>query len=287
MHLSPAHVSFVATFIPGAFATPGALHAPSAITAGTDVQVVLEPNVAYAKASKAVDYRLYLSAGAAHYVLSPLCFLSPHLPINETTTTINIPKDVGPDGSTYRIQAWYAQTFEWSDYITLTGSTLANWSAVEPIGMKLWDAVPCSAMNCFRQCNEKNHAAHKEGTWWTNTILCSCLRKCPGVDTTNPYYGGGDGCGWEWRIEDEEATQTLISTSAKPTGTATFISSSISPHSSSSHTTAPAPEVLETATPGSATVGTVATPLPSKAQAAKKQLHTSLVLIFGIALLMF
>ncbi|KAF2470815.1 uncharacterized protein BDR25DRAFT_314480 [Lindgomyces ingoldianus] len=191
---------------------------------------------------------------------------SDHIPLNVTSANVIIPKDAGPDGNTYQVQmhttndTFLPAGLGWSEHFELDGSDVKAWSPQEQMGPEsIWDAIPCSAMQCNRKCKERWFAT-STGLGWTNQDYCECVAGCSGVVTENPYYGGGDGCGWEWRwmkstsipFSDTATEETTTTDTAQSRGRSSIrTSSEIPSRPTTAITPGPASVVMTTAIPPS------------------------------------
>ncbi|ORY13619.1 hypothetical protein BCR34DRAFT_262121 [Clohesyomyces aquaticus] len=184
-------------------------------------------------------------------------FLGDRLPLNTTLTNLTIPLESGPNASDYQLyidglNGRSGSLFGPSDDFSLEGSDVSSWSPVELHGaLGIYDAMPCSAMQCNRSCKERwvATATRKDG-WWSNQEYCECIVECPGVTTENPYYGGGDGCGWEWRIMKESMS---VDSAGVVTGTITSagnMQTGATEERSGTVTMAPAPALTRTTAAG-------------------------------------
>ncbi len=154
--------------------------------------------------------------------------------IDETTFTVNIPEDVGPDGDFYSLSTMEyneedneepdehgSSGFQYSNTITLQGAT-GNWSQFEldSFGLIDSDRTPCTAYGCARECASKFYPENMgdELEDWIPTQ--ECINACPGVVPVDiSAYG-------ESQETEDESGETENGASAESTSSATNSASS-------------------------------------------------------------
>ena len=217
------------------------------VEAGKDAQVSITNDLSTGSSSfdaGFTNYNVYLSVSPPGWGSNPVCVLINGSDISTTDFTVKVPASVGPSGSNYTLVTMEYNSdlnadgpsgFEYADDFTLTGGT-GVWSAFEtdpkgPRGLGDPDAIPCSAYDCARQCNQKFYPENFSGDDMTaNKNTYECVAACPGVTyaawDSNIADTGGD--------EDEDSSDGSSSSSFTSSAAATTTASS-----STSATSAP------------------------------------------------
>ncbi|KAL3423881.1 hypothetical protein PVAG01_05628 [Phlyctema vagabunda] len=173
---------------------------PTTVKAGEDVHVTLENDLYLGSDStdaKYSNFRVFLGSATDGYSYPiALCWLVDNSAIDVTDLTVQIPASVGSSSSYYSLivtstnrsedpDVGYTSFEQDSNAFTLSGGSgisieqyldkYSEW----PIAF--YDAVPCSAYDCARSCNDEHRpdeileVADYEATY-------RCVAACPGVD---------------------------------------------------------------------------------------------------------
>lgn len=151
---------------------------------------------------------------------------------------------------------------------------------------------------------EERNLEHANVTYLSNRKYCRCVRKCPGVVTEDADFG--DGCGWEWRWQDEGidpdggSTSTsggvvsskTVSGKGSSTKTTEYVGTNFptiskTELSSSTSSTGSLLGIAVTPTSSPTLGGTASTPTPSKSNARRtRDVNFGFAVVIGTFLMM-
>ncbi|KAJ9618621.1 hypothetical protein H2203_008823 [Taxawa tesnikishii (nom. ined.)] len=193
-----------------------AVAAPSTVAAGSDFTITITPG-----SDEATAFPPGYSGG-------PSCYLENSTSTTNTTLSLSIPADIGPNSDWFSIATQEfppadSNKYTFSNHFNLTGSSLSSWSDYENHlnGSLIWtpSALPCSSFNCARQCAMASYPDDLTKDSAAYGTMSDCILKCPGVTARAP-----------------ETSSSSASTYASATGMATSTRSGASATSSSGNT---------------------------------------------------
>lgn len=214
-----------------------------------------------------VGLRIYVATTPPGWGTGPACYLLNNTDLDPSGTQfdVTIPASVVPDDGSYLElsysfiddEGYSSNTYTYSNDFQLDGANGRDWSALELNGWAISnpDYVPCSAMECSRDCSDKYYPDgdldydEDSASFDTDTYTewYDCLSACPG--TTYPTIDLSDDGDDNSSSSIETATASASSTSKTATSmSATASASSTSKSTASSTGSATATGAIATTT---------------------------------------
>jgi len=181
----------------------------STVAADKDVEVTVTNDLGAPDSFDGMfdSFRVYLATTPPGWGTGPACYLVNSTNIQSTSVKVKVPAFMGPDKTAFKISTMEFNQdpnkdgpsgFEYSNDFMLEGGN-GDWSKVELGGNTLAvsaDALPCSALQCARDCCSTDYPAWLEDEGKFETTY-ECVRKCDGVDVPSFQQLKNDNAGSE------------------------------------------------------------------------------------------